>query len=83
MGHMTANVVQRDFNAVLDSVIKHGDTISIATDDGAAILVNQDEWNGMIETLYLQSVPGMKESIMEGKATPISECLDSVGWNIS
>jgi len=83
MGHMTANVAQRDFNAVLDSVIKHGDTISIATDDGAAILVNQDEWNGMIETLYLQSIPGMKESIVEGKATPISECLDSVGWNIN
>jgi len=35
------------------------------------------------DTDYLQSIPGMTESIMEGKATPISECLDSVGWNIS
>ena len=35
------------------------------------------------DTEYLQSIPGMSESIMEGKATPICECLDSVGWDIS
>ena len=83
MSPITASMAQRNFNEILDSVIKNGDTISIATDDGAAILVNQDEWNGMIETLYLQSIPGMKESIIEGKATPLGECLDSVGWDIS
>ena len=35
------------------------------------------------DTEYLESIPGMKESIMEGKATPVSECLDSVGWDIN
>ena len=35
------------------------------------------------DTEYLQSIPGMTESIMEGRAEPISECLDSVGWDIS
>ena len=82
MGHMTATVAQKNFVTILDSVIRQGDTISIATDDGAAMLVNQDDWYGMLETLYLQSIPGMKESIMEGKATPLEECLDSVGWDI-
>jgi len=79
---MTATIAQKNFIAILDSVIRQGDTISIATDDGAAMLVNQDNWYGMLETLYLQSIPGMKESIMEGKATPLEECLDSVGWDI-
>jgi len=83
MSHMTATVAQRNFTTILDTVIRQGDTISIATDDGAAMLVSQDEWYGMIETLYLQSIPGMKESILEGKATPLDECLDSVGWDIS
>ena len=82
MSHVTANMAQKNFNAILDSVIRRGDTVSIATDDGAAILVNQDEWYGIRETLYLQSIPGMKESIAEGMATPVSECLDSVGWDI-
>jgi hypothetical protein len=40
---------------------------------------------GMFEndTEYLQSIPGMTESITEGRDTHISECLDSVGWDIS
>ena len=83
MSHMTATAAQRNFTAILDTVIRQGDMISIATDDGAAMLVNQEEWYGMIETLYLQSIPGMKESIMEGKATPLDDCLDSVGWDIN
>jgi len=56
MSHVTATVAQRDFTTILDTVIKQGDVISIATDDGVAILVSQDEWYGMIETLYLQSI---------------------------
>lgn len=83
MNHLTATKAHEDFSRILDYVITQGDSISIATDDGAAVLVNQDEWNGMLETIYLQSIPGMNESIMEGKATPISECLDSVGWDIN
>ena len=83
MNHMTAGKMQKDFIILLDNVIKQGDVISIATDDGAAVLVNQDEWNGMLETLYLQSIPGVKESILEGRAAPLDECLDSVGWDIN
>ena len=83
MSHMTATIAQKNFTTILDSVIRQSDTISIATDDGAAMLVSQDDWYGMLETLYLQSIPCMKESIMEGKATPLDECLDSVGWDIN
>lgn len=35
------------------------------------------------DTEYLDAIPGMKESILEGKATPLSECLDSIGWDIN
>jgi len=80
---MTANTAHKDFNTILSHVIKQGEVISIATDEGSAVLINLDEWNGMLETLYLQSIPGLKESIMEGKATPLTECLDSVGWHIN
>ncbi|MDR2648692.1 MAG: hypothetical protein LBB94_03105 [Clostridiales bacterium] len=53
---MTASTAQKDFDLILDCVIKQGDAVSIATEDGAAVLVNQDDWNGLIETLYLQSI---------------------------
>ena len=83
MQHVTANTARKNFDGLLDTVIALGESVSIATDKGAAILISQEEWNGLQETLYLQSIPGMTESILEGKATPISECLDSVGWDIS
>ena len=83
MKHITVNTAKKDIDSFLDNVIVQGEIVSIATDGGAAILVNQEEWNGILETLYLKNIPGMTESIMEGKATPLSECLDSVGWDIS
>ena len=83
MRHVTINTARAQLEGLLSSVIHGADTVSIATDDGAAVLVNAEEWKDIQETLYLLSVPGMKESIMEGRATPIGECLDSVGWDIN
>ena len=83
MKHITANTARKDFDGLLDTVIELGESVSIATDNGAAILISQDEWNGMLETLYLKSIPGMAESILEGMAAPLEDCLDSVGWNIN
>ena len=46
------------------------------------VLRGESVISSLLETLYLQSIPGMAESIIEGMATPLSECLDSVGWDI-
>ena len=47
-----------------------------------AVLIGEEDWNAIEETLYLMSVPGMTESIIEGGNTDISECLDEseVEW---
>ncbi len=47
---------------------------------GAAVLVAQDDWRSIQETLYLLSVPGMRESIREGMATRLEECSGEPGW---
>ena len=82
MRHVTANVVLNDFYGILDTVIELGESISIATDKGTAILIGQEEWSGLLETLYLQSVPGMTESIEEARKTPAYERLEDIGWDI-
>ena len=47
-----------------------------------AVLLSEDDWNAIQETLYLMSIPGMAESIVTGGNTPIEECLseDEVDW---
>ena len=83
MRHITANTARKDFDGLLDTVIELGESVSIATDNGAVIMVSQEEWSGMLETLYLQSVPGMLESIKEAREAPASERLEDIGWDIN
>jgi hypothetical protein len=45
-----------------------------------AVLVGEEDWNAIQETLHLLSVPGMRESIIEGLATPVGQCEKEPGW---
>ena len=45
-----------------------------------AVLVSEESWNAIQETLYLTSIPGMRDSIREGLATPLEGCSDEVEW---
>ena len=53
--------------------VQNSDAVTITSKDGNAVLVSEDEWNGIKETLYLLSIPGMLESILESSAEDISE----------
>ena len=46
----------------------------------SAVLVSEEDWRGIQETLYLLSVPGMRESIREGMATSHTEMSEDPGW---
>ena len=45
-----------------------------------AVLVSEDDWRSVQETLYLVSMPGMRESIIEGMQTPVEECAEELEW---
>jgi len=45
-----------------------------------AVLVSEEDWSAIQETLYLLSVPGMRESIREGMDTPVEECDEELDW---
>ena len=46
------------------------------------MLIGEDEWSAIEETLYIQSIPGLAEGIIEGMNTPLSECVadDGTEW---
>jgi antitoxin YefM len=68
--------------AMLEQTIKYNEPVNISTKDGNAVIISEEDYNGLMETLYLCSVPNMRERIMEGMKTPISECIpeDEVKW---
>ena len=45
-----------------------------------AVLVSEEDWSAIQETLYLLSIPGMRDSIKEGMATPTKNCATSLKW---
>lgn len=65
---------------LLDLVRSSHEPVSITGKRGNAVLVSEEDWNAMQETLYLLSVPGMRKSIINGLKTPISKCKKSIPW---
>lgn len=47
---------------------------------GNAVLVSEEDWRAVQETLHLVSIPGMRESVQEGLQTPVDECAEEPGW---
>lgn len=68
--------------SLLEQIIKYNEPLSINTKAGNAIVLSEEDYNGMIETIYLMSVPTMKEKLLEGKNTSLSECIpeNEVEW---
>lgn len=60
------------------SVIK--EPIQIFGKRNNAILISEEEWDSIQETLYLLSIPGMRESIVKGMKTPIDKCSKNLNW---
>lgn len=67
---------------LLDGAIKYNDVINVSTKSGNAIVISEDEYNGLIETLYLNSIPGMKERIEKGIKLDVKDTVseEDVEW---
>lgn len=73
---------RKNIFGMLEQTIKFNEPVNISTKDGNAIVISEEDYNGLMETLYLSSIPAMKEKIVEGLKTPLDECLseDEVQW---
>jgi len=65
---------------LLDQVAESHEPVLITGKRSNAVLVSEDDWRALQETLHLLSVPGMRESILEGLKTPVDECSDLLEW---
>ena len=72
--------VRENFEQVLDDVLVSGEPIEILKENGNAILVSEEVWHGMTETLNLLSIPGMRETVHSGMREPIAHTKTSLDW---
>jgi len=74
---MNTNITnfRKDIFNILEQTIKFNEPVSITTKDGNAVVMSEEDYTGLMETLYLSSIPSVKESIIEGLSAPIAECV--------
>lgn len=62
-----------------ETALSH-EPIQITSPSATGVLMSEEDWRAIQETLYLLSIPGMRESIRDGMSTPLDECSTEPGW---
>lgn len=73
---------RKNIFGLLEQTIKYNEPVNISTKDGNAVIISEEDYNDLMETLYLNSIPGMREKIIEGRNTPLDDCIpeNEVDW---
>ena len=80
MGSISASEARRRLFSLIDEVRESHQPVEIHGKRGSAVLLSEQDWRAIQETLYLAPIPGMRESILEGMAAPIDELSEDAGW---
>lgn len=80
MTTLTVSEARANLYRLMDQTAESHQPIHIAGKRTSAVLLSAEDWQSIQETLYLLSVPGMRESIKEGMAEPLSESATEINW---
>lgn len=71
----TTNITElrKNLFSAIDSVIKYNEPIQVTTKSGNAVLISEEDYNALLETVYLMSQPGLVSKIKEGEKEDISK----------
>lgn len=80
MPTLTATEARKRLYSLVDEVRESHEPIQIVGKRSSAVLISEEDWRAIQETLFLTSIPGMRESIQEGLDTPVVECDEDIDW---
>ncbi len=80
MSVFNVTAARKQLYKLVQDVQDSHEPVIIAGKSGAAVLVSEEDWRAMAETLFLLSIPGMRESIREGLDEPLESCASEPGW---
>lgn len=80
MQTLSASTARTNLYRLIDEAAASHQPLVITGKRNNAVLVSADDWAAMQETLFLLSIPNMRESIREGMVTPVAELADKLDW---
>ncbi len=80
MTTLTASEARANLYKLIDDISQSHAPVQIKGKRSGAVLIAEDDWRAIQETLHLLSVPGMRESLRKGLKTPLGKCSTDPGW---
>ena len=83
--HMTTTTItnfRKNVFSIVQNTVRFNEPVNITTKDGNAVMISEEDYLGIMETLNLTSIPGMREKLIEGLNTPLSDTIpeEEVEW---
>ena len=66
---------RKNVSTLLEQTLKFNEPIHVSTSNGNVVVLSEDDYRGILETLEMNANPVMKQKLLEGKDTPLSECI--------
>lgn len=73
---LNATTARKNFFKVMEETIVSHEPVIITGKNGNVVMLSEEDWRSIQETLFLCSIPGMREKIIKGIQTPLEECLE-------
>lgn len=80
MAVLTASDARTNLYRLIDQTNESHEPVLISGKRNNAVLVSEDDWKSIQETLFLSSIPGMKDSIINGMKEPLSKSTKKIDW---
>ena len=80
MVSITVTNARKELYKLIDQVQQSHEPIHITSKRGGGVLISEEDFKAIQETLYLQSIPGMGQSIIDGMKTPAEDCSEELDW---
>lgn len=80
MRTVNSTLARNSIYQLIDKTNETSEPIFITGKRGNAVLVSEDDWRAIQETLFLISIPNMRESIITGMKEPVSKCSNKIVW---
>jgi len=80
MTNLSATEARKRLYRLIDELAESHEPVHITGKRASAVLLSEEDWRSVQETLHLLSIPGMRESVRKGLRTPIEKCSKEPGW---
>jgi prevent-host-death family protein len=77
---LSATEARSNLYRLIDQASSSHEPVIITGKRGNAVLISEEDWKSIQETLFLLSIPGMRESIREGLAATVDDCQEELDW---